>query len=153
MIESFFKRRQALAQIVSTPAGPHLAGFTAELARDGFSYWVLRTRIQGAAHFSQWSGRRGISTEQLQEEMLGGFTRHLTGAGAQDLRESIDVAPRSEPKTVPSASSGCGSYVETSPFPEPYSLHTPRSSVHTGGAELPPGEGGPGTRAIVWRQR
>lgn len=78
MIESFFKRRQALAQIVSTPAGPHLAGFTAELARDGFSYWVLRTRIQGAAHFSQWSGRRGISTEQLQEEMLGGFTRHLS---------------------------------------------------------------------------
>lgn len=77
MIEDYFKRRQALTLVLSTPAGPYLPEFTAELARAGFSYWILRNQVAGAAHFSEWSGRKGIPIDQLHEEGLGGFREHL----------------------------------------------------------------------------
>jgi site-specific recombinase XerD len=43
----------------------------------GFSYWILRSRLQGAAHFSDWNQRQGRSIEQLHESMLAEFQTHL----------------------------------------------------------------------------
>ena len=77
MVENYFKRRQALRLVLSTPAGPYLPGFTAELARDGFSYWMLRYRLAGAAHFSEWSRQKGMPIDQLHEDGLEGFEKHL----------------------------------------------------------------------------
>jgi site-specific recombinase XerD len=43
----------------------------------GFSYWILRSRLQGAAHFSDWNQRQGRSIEQMHESMLAEFQTHL----------------------------------------------------------------------------
>ena len=77
MIKDYFKWRQTLNLVLSTPAGPYLSQFTAELARDGFSYWVLRNQVAGAAHYSDWCGRTGLSIDRLHEDGLEGFRKHL----------------------------------------------------------------------------
>jgi integrase/recombinase XerD len=77
MIANYFKWHQSLTRLLSTPAGPYLSSLAHELDIEGFSYWVLRTRLQGAAHFSHWNHRQGRSMEQLHENMLKDFEYHL----------------------------------------------------------------------------
>jgi site-specific recombinase XerD len=48
-----------------------------EMEIQGFSYWILRRRLQGAAHFSHWNQRQGRSIEQLNESMILKFKGHL----------------------------------------------------------------------------
>ena len=78
MITEYFKWRQSLTRLLATPAGPHLSAISEGLKAQGFSYWILRKRLQGAAHFSQWNQRKGRSIEQLHESMLGEFEVHLS---------------------------------------------------------------------------
>jgi site-specific recombinase XerD len=79
MIEKYVRRKEThLAQLLTTPAGPHLDEFTAELHHQGFSHWTLRGRLVGAAHFSLWNEKKGRKAlEQLHEDALAGFQRHL----------------------------------------------------------------------------
>jgi site-specific recombinase XerD len=77
MIANYFKWHQSRTRLLSTPAGPYLSSLTQELDIEGFSYWVLRTRLQGAAHFSHWNQRQGRSVEQLHGDMLKDFELHL----------------------------------------------------------------------------
>ena len=77
MIESYFKWNSYLRRVLSTPAGPHLSSLAEELHNQGFSYWVLRERLQGAAHFSHWNQQEQKSIEHLHEDMLGNFEIHL----------------------------------------------------------------------------
>jgi integrase/recombinase XerD len=77
MIASYFKWRQSLTRLLSTPAGPHLSSLAEELETQGFTYWILRARLRGAAHFSDWSRRQGRAIEQLHESMLEEFKAHL----------------------------------------------------------------------------
>ena len=77
MIREYFRRRQALARVLSTPAGAYLDGLVTDLRHQGFGRWKLRGRIVGAAHFSLWSQKRGVSVDQLHEEGLGRFQKHL----------------------------------------------------------------------------
>jgi site-specific recombinase XerD len=42
----------------------------------GFSYWILRRRLQGAAHFSHWNQRQGRPIE-LHETLISEFETHL----------------------------------------------------------------------------
>ncbi len=77
MITSYFKWNQSLTRILSTPAGPHLSLFSEELESQGFSYWILRARLQGAAHFSDWNQRQRRPIELLHEDMLEEFALHL----------------------------------------------------------------------------
>lgn len=77
MIEEYFKWRTTLKRVLATPAGPYLSGFTAELAGDGFSYWILRNRVAGAAHYSLWCERKALSLDQLHEDGLASFQKHL----------------------------------------------------------------------------
>jgi hypothetical protein len=77
MIATYFKWPQSLTRLLSTPAGPYLSSLAQDLAAQGFSYWILRARLQGAAHFSHWNQRQGRSLEQLHESVLGGFAVHL----------------------------------------------------------------------------
>jgi len=79
MIEEYFRRRQALARVLSTPAGAYLDGLATELRLQGFGRWKLRGRIVGAAHFSLWSQKVGVSVDRLHEDGLGRFQRHLGG--------------------------------------------------------------------------
>jgi len=73
MITTYFKWPQSLTRLLSTPAGPYLSSLAQDLAVQGFSYWILRARLQGAAHFSHWNQQQGRSLEQLHESLLGGF--------------------------------------------------------------------------------
>lgn len=77
MISEYFKWHQYLTRILSTPAGPHLSPLSEEMKTQGFSYWILRVRLQGAAHFSDWNQRQGRSIDQLHESMLEEFATHL----------------------------------------------------------------------------
>jgi integrase/recombinase XerD len=77
VITEYFKWHQSLTRLLATPAGPHLSPLSEELKAEGFSYWILRRRLQGAAHFSDWNQRQGRSIEQLHESMLVEFETHL----------------------------------------------------------------------------
>jgi integrase/recombinase XerD len=77
MITTYFKWPQSLTRLLSTPAGPYLSSLAQDLAAQGFSYWILRARLQGAAHFSHWNQHQGRSLKQLHESVLGGFAVHL----------------------------------------------------------------------------
>lgn len=78
MVEKYFRRRQALARVLSSPAGAYVDDLASHLARQGFGRWKLRQRVHGAAHFSLWSDSAGRSLEQLGEEQLPGFRLHLS---------------------------------------------------------------------------
>ena len=77
MITEYFKWDQSLTRLLATPAGPHLSAISEELKVQGFSYWILRRRLQGAAHFSDWNRRQGRPIEDLHESMLEEFEAHL----------------------------------------------------------------------------
>ncbi len=77
MIENYFKWDSYLRRVLSTPAGPHLSSLAEELHSQGFSYWNLRERLQGAAHFSHWNQQQQKSIEHLHENRLGKFEIHL----------------------------------------------------------------------------
>ena len=77
MIGNYFKWGSYLKRVLSTPAGPHLSSLAEELQSQGFSYWVLRGRLKGAAHFSNWNQQQERPIECLHEELLGGFEIHL----------------------------------------------------------------------------
>ena len=77
MITEYFKWHQYLTRLLATPAGPHLSPLSEEMKAQGFSYWILRSRLQGAAHFSDWNQRQGRSIEQMHESMLAEFQTHL----------------------------------------------------------------------------
>ena len=77
MITEYFKWHQSLTRLMATPAAPHLSAISEELKVQGFSYWILRRRLQGAAHFSEWNRRQGRPIEQLHESMLEEFEAHL----------------------------------------------------------------------------
>jgi len=78
VITEYFKWRQSLTRLLATPAGPHLSAMSEGMKAQGFSYWILRRRLQGAAHFSQSNQRQGRSIEQLHENMLREFEVHLS---------------------------------------------------------------------------
>ena len=77
VIDEYFKWNQSLTRLLATPAGPHLSAMSEEMKTQGFSYWILRRRLQGAAHFSHWNQRQGRSIEQLHESMVEEFKAHL----------------------------------------------------------------------------
>ena len=77
MIESYFKWHRSLSRLLATPAGPYLSPLATELEPQGFTYWILRRRLQGAAHFSHWNQRQGRLIEQLHEDLLKDFETHL----------------------------------------------------------------------------
>jgi hypothetical protein len=77
MITTYFKWSQSLTRLLSTPAGPYLSSLAQDLAALGFSSWILRARLQGAAHFSHWNRHQGKSLEQLHESLLEEFAAHL----------------------------------------------------------------------------
>lgn len=77
MIKLFFRLQSALTQVLSTPAGPYLDDLVAMLARQGFRRWDLRQRVHGAAHFSLWFVRRGVSVDRFHEDAIPSFKAHL----------------------------------------------------------------------------
>ena len=89
MIASYFKWHQSRTRLLSSPAGPYLSSLAEELEGQGFSYWILRARLKGAAHFSDWNQRQGRSIERLHENVLGAFESHLRVCGClRPLRSS-----------------------------------------------------------------
>jgi len=77
VITKYFKWNQSVTQLLSTPAGPYLSGLAQKLEVEGFSYWILRQRVRGAAHFSHWNQRQERSIEQLHENLFKDFAAHL----------------------------------------------------------------------------
>jgi integrase/recombinase XerD len=77
VITEYFKWHQSLARLLATPAGPYLSAMSEEMKAQGFSYWILRRRLQGAAHFSHWNERQGRPIEQLNENRVEDFKAHL----------------------------------------------------------------------------
>lgn len=83
MITEYFKWNQSLTRLLATPAGLYLSPLSEELKTQGFSYWILRRRLQGAAHFSHWNQRQERSVEHLHETLLGKFEAHLRSCRCQ----------------------------------------------------------------------
>jgi integrase/recombinase XerD len=77
MVDKFFRRAQALAHVLASPAGPYLDDLTTTLVRQGFGRWKVRQRGHGAAHFSRFSVPTGVSLEGLHEDLLPAFRAHL----------------------------------------------------------------------------
>lgn len=77
MIEKFFRWPRARADVLASPAGPYLDDLTTTLVRQGFGRWEVRQRIHGAAHFSLFRTKTGVSLEELHEDLIPAFRAHL----------------------------------------------------------------------------
>ncbi len=77
MIEDYFQWNQSRTRLLATPAGPYLSAMSEEMKIQGFSYWILRQRLQGAAHFSVWNQQQCRPIEQMHEDMIAEFNAHL----------------------------------------------------------------------------
>ena len=77
MIAKYFRWNQSVTRLLATPAGPYLSALAQKLEVEGFSYWILRQRVRGAAHFSRWNQCQERSIEQLHENLFKDFDAHL----------------------------------------------------------------------------
>lgn len=77
MIEKFFRWPRARAHVLASLAGPYLDDLTTILVRQGFGRWKVRQRIHGAAHFSLFRTRTGVSLDELHEDLIPAFRAHL----------------------------------------------------------------------------
>jgi len=77
VIDKFFRWRQALAHMLSSPAGPYLDSLTTTFVRAGFGRWEVRRRVHGAAHFSVFGATGCVAVDGLHEDLLPAFRAHL----------------------------------------------------------------------------
>lgn len=128
MLVRYFKWNQSVTRLLSTPAGPYLSALAQKLEVEGFSYWILRERVRGAAHFSRWNKRQERSIEQLHESLFKDFEAHLGRCRCQrPLRSSRheNVRVLAGARALVEHLRGCGVVTSSQPSnedPEPPAL-------------------------------
>jgi site-specific recombinase XerD len=66
--------------------GPHLAGFSACLARQGYSKVTHNSRMSQARHFAEWALQRRISAIHIDDELIERFAIHDCQCGIKTKR-------------------------------------------------------------------
>ena len=77
MLTYYFKDSRTLEQLSSGPAGFYLDGFANNLHLDGYASNTARRYIRAAVHLGLWADTANCVIEDLREESLASFARHL----------------------------------------------------------------------------
>ena len=76
MLEIYLKAPYALQRFRSTTAGPYLDGFAAALHEAGYTWAAGISRLRDAVHLAQWTERRGVAIEAIDESTMADFDAH-----------------------------------------------------------------------------
>ena len=63
--------------------GPHLAGFSACLAGQGYSKVTYNSRMSQARHFAEWALQRRIPAIHIDDDLIERFALHDSNAGSR----------------------------------------------------------------------
>lgn len=77
MLTSYFSDPARLELIQSTPAAPHLDGFTAAMVEAGYHSPTIQCYLRAAAHVSHWLQHRGRGLTELEVSNVEKFKQHL----------------------------------------------------------------------------
>lgn len=77
MIDRCFQRPSTLRRLRNGPAARFIDGFAEWLLAKGFSVKVTRAHLWNVEHLIDWTSRRGVEIEALDEEVLTRFLDHL----------------------------------------------------------------------------
>jgi site-specific recombinase XerD len=102
MLETYFSASKLLGHLRSGPSGPHLDGFAAALARQGYSAGTAARYLRAAAHLGHVVARQGalpsdidlaVFSEHLRTcrcpRAMGGRRNHHTIFGARLFRQHL----------------------------------------------------------------
>ena len=77
MVETFFKRSCTIHRLRQGPLAGHIDLLADRLAAHGFSRVHSRIQLRLVGHFNRWLDKKGITTEQLDENVIERYTRWL----------------------------------------------------------------------------
>jgi integrase/recombinase XerD len=77
MLSEYFEGSARLRAIRNSPSGAQIEAFSDQLFERGYSEIAARRHIRSAEHVVRWVNRQGLSTEDLNDEALERFRKHL----------------------------------------------------------------------------
>ncbi len=77
MLSQFFEAASRIRAILSGPSGALIEGFSKQLLEPGYSEISARHHIRSAEHLVPWASRRGLSTQEFDEQVLQRYGGHL----------------------------------------------------------------------------
>ena len=77
MLSKFFDSAVRIRQLTDGPTGAMFESFAKTLFQAGYAKITARYHLRAAEHFVSWVDRRGIPIENLTEQSLERFGRHL----------------------------------------------------------------------------
>jgi site-specific recombinase XerD len=66
--------------------GPHLAGFSANLATQGYSRVTYSSRMSQARHFAEWALQMRVPTDSIDDHLIEQFAQHDCQCGIKTKR-------------------------------------------------------------------
>ena len=106
MVETFFKRSCTIHGLRQDPLAGHIDLLADHLAAHGFSRAHSRIQLRLVGHFNRWLEQKGISAEQLDENVIERYCRwlrrrkHVRAEDACSLVRLLDLLR--EQRTTPS---------------------------------------------------
>ncbi len=77
MLESFYKRRHVVSQLVTGPVGKELELFATVLREEGYAAETVRKYVRSADTFGRWVVGMGLSIDGCQEQTIGLYVWQL----------------------------------------------------------------------------
>jgi len=77
MLSEYFEQPGRIRAIRNSPAGTHIEGFSEQLFERGYAELTARRHIRSAEHIVRWANRQGLCTEDLDDQVLKRFGKHL----------------------------------------------------------------------------
>jgi integrase/recombinase XerD len=78
MLLKFFVSRWRIHTLRDSPAGAVLEGLARALSDAGYSTITARRYLRAAEHFLHWTDQNGLAAQEVNEESLARFGRHLS---------------------------------------------------------------------------
>jgi integrase/recombinase XerD len=79
MLSKFFVSRWRIHTLRDSPAGPLFDGLARALYEAAYSTITARRYLRAAEHFLHWTDQNGLTAQEVNEESLARFGRHLSG--------------------------------------------------------------------------
>ena len=77
MVQTFFKRSCTIDRLRQGPLAGHIDLLAARLAAHGYSRVHSRIQLRLVGHFNRWLEQKGLTAEQLDEDVIERYRRYL----------------------------------------------------------------------------